>query len=181
MLVAIAMHLGFALVLSLHDGADRALGETERFRSRLSWVERADPPPLPMPASAPASPSLVQATTVSVVRTISTTAAVPSPEGSAMSDSSAAPLILTVPSTLAPGTFDSHALDRSRSPPPYVETRFAKAWAPDGGAVQTAWAHRSRAAQLLLSATGALEFPCTEEEKRLRKQRCAGAQHDGAE
>ncbi|WP_231805331.1 hypothetical protein [Stenotrophomonas sp. MMGLT7] len=64
---------------------------------------------------------------------------------------------------------------------PYEQTRFNGSWTPNGGAVQQTWAFRSKAAHLLLSATGALDLPCTEQERRQRKRRCAGEQYDYAD
>ena len=187
MLVAMALQISFALFLVLHGDPPPAQGPAQEFRLVLTWFERTHlpsppvhaPPSTPSTPSTPASPRL--APTKSAVRTASNSPADRQPDGSKLSNVPPAPLILTVPTTTPPGTFDSHALDRSKSPPAYEQTRFAKAWTPDGGAVQKTWAHRSRAAQLLLSATGALDFPCTDEEKRQRKPRCAGAQYDGAE
>lgn len=181
MLVAISLQISFALFLVLHGDPQPAQGTAQEFRSVLTWVERTYIPSPPVHTLSPAPSRPPLATTKSVVRTASNTPAGAQHDGSGMPNVPPAPLILTVPSTAPPGTFDSHALDRSKSPPAYEQTRFAKAWTPDGGAVQKTWAHRSRAAQLLLSATGALDFPCTDEEKRQRKPRCAGAQYDGAE
>ncbi len=181
MLVALALQITFALFLLLHDAPKLAQREADEFRTVLTWVERplssfppVRPPP-PIPRSRP------NATIGQAERTVSTSPAGEQFVESTTSDDPAPPLVLTLPSNTPPGTFDSHAFGRSKSTPAYVQTRFAKAWTPDGEAVQKTWAHRSRAAQLLLSATGALDLPCTDEEKRLRKPRCAGAQYDGAE
>lgn len=180
MLITIALQISFALFLLLHGDLGPAQGEAQEFRSALTWVERPYLPSPPVHILPAAPPRPTHAATESVVRTVSPAPA-GTPDGSTVSNEPAARLILTIPSTTPQGTFDPHALDRSKSPPAYEQTRFAKAWTPDGGAVQKTWAHRSRAAQLLLSATGSLDFPCTDEEKRQRKSRCAGAQYDGAD
>ncbi len=181
MLVTIGLQFSFALFMLMHGNPGPVQGEAQELRSVLTWVNRRylSSPPVNMPPSAPPSPA--HAKTESEVRAASTPQADAQPLGSTLSIDPPAPLILTVPSTTPVGTFNSHALDRSKSPPAYEQTRFAKTWTPDGGAVQKTWAHRSRAARLLLSATGALDFPCTDEEKRLRKPRCGGAQYDGPE
>jgi hypothetical protein len=184
-LATVALQTFFALFLLLHDTPALEQEQAHSFRSVLEWIERT-PLPLPSPP-VDASPSETKsadiATRNSVPRPVPTGQPGAKAVESTIHGTPSAPLILVLPSPTQPGTFDSHALDRSRYPRPYEQTRFAKAWAPDGGPVQRAWAHRSRAAQLLLSATGALDFPCTDEEKRLRKPRCAGAQfaHDELE
>lgn len=102
--------------------------------------------------------------------------------GSDTAGTPAAPLDLSLPAHLA-----SEAPARSRNPlePPaaidYRPTRFNHAWAPDGGPIQQTWAFRSRLAGALLGATGALDRPCTEAERRQRLKRCAGAQYQGDE
>lgn len=184
-LATAALQTFFALFLRLHDPPALEQGQAQSFRSVLEWIERT-PVPLPSPP-VDAFPSETKVTERATQKLVSRP--VPSAQPGAQAVESAtpgtpsAPLILALPLPTQQGTFDSHALDRSKSPQPYEQTRFAKAWAPDGGPVQREWAHRSRAAQLLLSATGALDFPCTDEEKRLRKPRCAGAQfaHDELE
>lgn len=177
-LATIALQISFALFLVLHGDPVLVQREAQMFRSVLTWVEKT-PPPSPRQQTPPfRPPGSARAATGSVERAVPADA---QGDESEMSSKPPPPLRLTLPSTTPPGTFDSHALGRSKSPPPYEQTRFAKVWAPDGGAVQKTWAHRSRAAQLLLSATGALDFPCTDEEKRLRKPSCAGAQYDGIE
>jgi hypothetical protein len=184
-LATAALQIFFALFLLLHDTPALEQGQAQSFRSVLKWIERT-PLPLPSPpvdAFPSETKSTDRATKKSVSRPVPTAQPGAQVVESTMLGTPSAPLILALPPPTQPGTFDSHALDRSRSPPSYEQTRFAEAWAPDGGPVQRAWAHRSRAAQLLLSATGALDFPCTDEEKRLRKPRCSGAQfaHDELE
>ncbi|WP_349811804.1 hypothetical protein ABQ179_022625 [Xanthomonas dyei] len=72
-----------------------------------------------------------------------------------------------------------NVLPATSEPSTSQNTRFEKNWAPDGQEMQQTWAFRSKAAALLLSATGALRRPCTDLERKRRDKKCFGSQYEG--
>lgn len=62
-----------------------------------------------------------------------------------------------------------------------VKEALSQAWKPESTNLQEHWASKSKVAELLLGATGALEKPCSAEERRRRERRCFGAQYEGDE
>jgi hypothetical protein len=179
-LVTAALHAVFAAYLLFHREAGVVSAVPAEVRTVLKLVERELPakPPHPPAMLARASPAIsrpVPSSTRSAGPAITSAVPLATPAGG---NGIPRRLVLAVPETASSGTYAPDMMGRSKAPSTYERTRFADAWAPDGGPVQKTWAQRSRAAHLLLSATGALEFPCTEEEKRLRKPRCSGAQYD---
>jgi len=65
------------------------------------------------------------------------------------------------------------------SPVEYRSTRFNRSWAPTDKSIQHEWAHRSSVAGLVLSATGALEEPCTQEQRDRLERHCFGEHYKG--
>ncbi|WP_434026298.1 hypothetical protein [[Pseudomonas] boreopolis] len=154
-------------------------------------VQVADPttsvssPVKPRPSTSASRPSVARRFTEATIDTSPDKAATSVPgEASIADDSEHSPstLNLRLPSAyVAEIGIRSSGLQDSRQPVDVKSTRFNKSWAPDGGAMQQSWAFHSKAAKLLLSATGALEKPCSAEERRRREKRCFGAQYEGAE
>lgn len=180
MLVTAILHLFLIAYLLLESRESRLAGISNEARTQLILIEREPiaarptPPPMPTPPGR-ISPEHQRPVVNQPTSTVTSQAPLSEPAGEV--EGQQRPLVLSIPPVTSPGTFESDAMDRSKGPPAYNQTRFANAWTPDGGPIQKTWAHRSTAARLLLSATGALEFPCTDEEKRLRKPRCSGAQY----
>jgi len=72
------------------------------------------------------------------------------------------------------------ALPWEREPPvEYRSTRFNRSWAPTDKSIQHEWAHRSAIAGLLLSAVGAMDEPCTQEQRDRQERHCFGEQYKG--
>jgi len=61
----------------------------------------------------------------------------------------------------------------------YQSTRFNRSWAPTDKSIQHEWAHRSSVAGLVLSAAGALEEPCTQEQRDRLERHCFGEHYKG--
>lgn len=179
-LATTALHLVVASYLLLYTGTDAVSETPVEIRTVLTLIDREslEKPPAPSVPHIPKNPviSLSTRSDTNDPKPAITSQA-PSPDSAGVGNDTLGPLVLTIPNITSSGTFNSDVMDRSKGPPRYDQTRFSGAWAPDGGPVQKTWAQRSQATHLLLSATGALDFPCTREEKRLRKPRCSGAQY----
>lgn len=102
------------------------------------------------------------------------------PAGEHRPHGQSAALDLSIPADVAAGE-PVQARKLWERPPPieHRSTRFDRAWMPDGGPVQQTWAFRSKLAAFLLGATGALDLPCSEEERRQLAERRAGRQYPG--
>jgi len=184
LLATIILQVVFGLFLSVQGRGVPTPAVTKDFRSTLTWHARtpAQRPPLPLPTRTPSPPNPHRKAPAAPPRSVSTAQLAMQSSGTVAQANQPAPrLVLTVPSSTPPPAFQPQMMEDARSPRPYQQTRFAKAWTPDGGAIQKTWAHRSRAAHLLLSATGALQLPCTDEEKRRRTPGCTGAQYEGSD
>ncbi|WP_434990793.1 hypothetical protein [Xanthomonas melonis] len=89
-------------------------------------------------------------------------------------------LVLTLPDDFKnPPQARSNGLSVPPSMDSPAKSRFDNSWAPDGQEIQQSWAFRSKAAALLLSATGALRRPCTELERKRMDKKCFGSQYEG--
>lgn len=106
---------------------------------------------------------------------------VPGPPRAGSVHGGAGALDLSLPAEAIAAGRPAEARQPWERPPPieYRSTRFDRAWAPDGGPIQQTWAFRSKIAGFVLAATGALDLPCTEEERRQLVERCAGRQYQG--
>jgi len=148
-------------------------------RMTVRWVPRL-PPPSPLAPTSPHSP-VARSRNAAMVRTRTRSQASAQSPGMPPSAGNARPLDLSLPSSFraAPPDATQRQPWERRREREYAPTRFDRAWAPGGGPMQQDWDFRSRAAGMLLAATGALEKECTEEDRRRRDRRCVGAQYDG--
>lgn len=177
--VAAVLH-GLLAAFLWRDAFRLAPSEDDEAVISLTFLERppavATPAPAlrrPPPASRPAPVARRGQPAPAATGTPGLAGPVPNPPGRTSLDLS------------LPGEYQARAeaspriMQRPDDPLALRGTRFNPDWTPDGGPIQHTWAFRSRTAQLLLSATGALVKPCTEAERRRREKRCFGEQYEG--
>lgn len=184
-LLVLSLHLLMAQWLLQHPRLTPAQ-EDERMQLRL--LPR-DPVAVPAAAAAPSATTSAQGSAHARPASTGTLAALPEPPGSSsaqMDDPGAGGTRRALDLSLPPQVLGEAAGGASERqpwerPPPvdYRSTRFNRAWTPDGGPIQQTWAFRSKIAGFVLAATGALDLPCTEEERRQLLERCAGKQYQG--
>lgn len=180
LLVAGLLQAVFAIWLATVPGHDRHRpGDAPHQRIRLQWLARPSVPPVP-PAPARAAPAPAQARRASASASLAGTADPRPTAAPAASPASRGRLDLSLPAGAIAGTAAPARQPWERPPPvAFQGTRFNDHWTPDGGEIQQTWAFRSRIAATLLAATGALDTPCTAQQRARRLSRCFGAQYPG--